>query len=116
MKITKRLLSHVARLVILVLAGSACARKMTSRDSGRGLVREDSGSFSEPISRALSSVGNIFYVDTNGDDSNSCSTAMSMDSPKKSLSDALGCLSAGDTLYVRGGVYDEVIDGGVLNS
>jgi parallel beta-helix repeat protein len=48
-----------------------------------------------------------YYVATNGSDGRSCSQATSQSTPKRTLNNAVGCLRAGDTLYVRGGVYDE---------
>ena len=49
--------------------------------------------------------GNTYYVATNGNDSRSCSTATNINTPKGTLSNAVTCLSAGDTLYIRGGTY-----------
>jgi len=48
-----------------------------------------------------------YYVSTNGSDGRSCSEAQSPSSPMRTLNNATACLSAGDTLYLRGGVYDE---------
>lgn len=48
-----------------------------------------------------------YYVATTGSDANSCGTATSSGTPKASISNAAGCLSAGDTLLVRGGTYDD---------
>jgi parallel beta-helix repeat protein len=48
-----------------------------------------------------------YYVATNGSDGSSCSQAQSQSSPKRTLNAAVACLRAGDTLYVRGGVYGE---------
>src|SRR5438445_5069087 len=52
-----------------------------------------------------------YYVATTGNDSNSCSTAQTITTPKHTLNSAVGCLLAGDTLFVRAGTYDESIEG-----
>jgi parallel beta-helix repeat protein len=54
-----------------------------------------------------------YYVSKTGNNSNSCAQAQSISTPKQTLSGtsgALQCLSAGDTLFVRAGTYDESID------
>jgi len=48
-----------------------------------------------------------YYVSTSGSDGRSCSQAQSLSTPKLTLNNAAACLRAGDTLYVRGGVYNE---------
>src|SRR5581483_3042956 len=48
-----------------------------------------------------------YYVSTGGSDARSCAQAQSASAPKRTLRSATPCLGAGDTLYVRGGVYDE---------
>lgn len=48
-----------------------------------------------------------YYVATSGSDGRSCGTAQTIATPKASISNAAGCLSAGDTLLVRGGTYDD---------
>jgi parallel beta-helix repeat protein len=50
-----------------------------------------------------------YYVSKSGSDRNSCPSARSESSSKLSINGALPCLVAGDTLYVRAGVYDEYI-------
>ena len=50
-----------------------------------------------------------YYVAKNGSNVNSCAQAQSSSTPKSTVNGALGCLIAGDTLLVRGGVYDESI-------
>jgi hypothetical protein len=47
------------------------------------------------------------YVSVGGADYVTCSQAQSIGTPKRTLQNAVMCLSPGDTLYVRGGVYDE---------
>lgn len=50
-----------------------------------------------------------YYVATNGNDSRSCSAARSSGSPKQSINNASACLGPGDTLWVRGGTYYEMV-------
>jgi hypothetical protein len=53
-----------------------------------------------------------FFVSANGTDSNSCTAAQSISTPKQHFagaSGALACLASGDTLYVRAGTYTEKI-------
>lgn len=51
-----------------------------------------------------------YYVSTSGDDSVSCATSRNIATPKRTVSSALGCLQAGDTLYIRGGTYTERVN------
>lgn len=44
-----------------------------------------------------------------GDDSRSCMTATSVTTPKRTFASAIACLGPGDTLYARGGTYNESI-------
>jgi hypothetical protein len=48
-----------------------------------------------------------YYVSTSGNDSNSCATARALSTPKRTITSGLTCLSAGDTLHIRGGTYAE---------
>lgn len=50
---------------------------------------------------------NYYVNDTGGDNSRNCMTAQTIGTPKKTITSALSCLSAGDTLYVRSGTYVE---------
>src|SRR4029077_10743256 len=52
-----------------------------------------------------SSSGNTYYVAPNGSDSNSCSQAQNIITPRKTVAAGIQCLSAGDTLYLRAGTY-----------
>lgn len=58
------------------------------------------------------SLASTFYVATTGDDSRSCSTAQNIVSPKRTITSGLGCVAAGDTLYVRGGTYSAIDSNG----
>ena len=51
-----------------------------------------------------------YYVSLTGSDSASCGQATRPDSARRTIAAGLGCLSAGDTLYIRGGTYQESID------
>ena len=57
-----------------------------------------------------------YYVSKSGSDRNSCPSARSESSSKLSINGALPCLVAGDTLYVRAGVYDEGISAGTIRN
>jgi hypothetical protein len=50
-----------------------------------------------------------YYVDKNvGSDTNSCAQAMNPAGPKQTINSGISCLSAGDTLIVKAGIYDEI--------
>ena len=51
-----------------------------------------------------------YYVATDGNDGNSCSASQSTSTPKRTVSAGLECLRAGDTLYIRAGVYSGGLD------
>src|SRR6266571_5195282 len=59
---------------------------------------------------AMASSGHVYYVATNGSDSN----PGTIDQPWATLTNALGDLQPGDTLYVRGGTYQERVLPGPL--
>src|SRR4051794_30334057 len=82
-------------LLLFLVSASACAP-----------ASQDEASKSTSNSLAL---GTTYYVATDGDDSRSCSEAESQDWPRRSINGGVECLSAGDTLYVKGGVYNESI-------
>ncbi len=50
------------------------------------------------------------YVSTSGLDSNSCSASTSTSTPKLTIASGIGCMTAGDILYIRGGTYNESIN------
>jgi hypothetical protein len=54
--------------------------------------------------------GTTYYTALAGSDSNSCSQATSTSTPKRTINQGLRCLSAGDTLFIRGGTYAEALD------
>jgi len=49
-----------------------------------------------------------YYVATTGSDGNTCTQARSTSTPKRTISNAVGCLVAGDTLYIRQGTYSGI--------
>lgn len=53
-----------------------------------------------------------YYVSTTGQQSPevSCATAQNINTPKRTISSAAGCLAPGDTLLVRGGTYAEALE------
>jgi hypothetical protein len=51
-----------------------------------------------------------YYVAKTGNDAISCATAQTIGSPKLTITNALNCLAAGDTLYIRAGTYAEAIN------
>lgn len=57
-----------------------------------------------------------YFVSTTGSDSNTCTQSLSSAAPKRNfngVNGAIACLSAGNTLYARGGTYAEALLGGV---
>jgi hypothetical protein len=71
-----------------------------------------------PADAGADAVGNAsattYHVATTGDDTRTCAAAMSAATPLQTIVHALGCLGAGDTLVVHGGVYAEEIDSEVV--
>ncbi|MCP4717772.1 MAG: DUF5123 domain-containing protein [Deltaproteobacteria bacterium] len=61
---------------------------------------------------AISPAGSLYYVATNGDDSNPGSLA----NPWLTIQKAADSVAAGSTVYVRGGVYSEQVTIGVSGS
>src|SRR5262245_6056800 len=59
------------------------------------------------VCSAVNADAATYYVSLSGSDSRSCGQAQSLSTPKRTLNNAVSCMGAGDTLYVRGGVYDE---------
>src|SRR6266566_4039560 len=53
--------------------------------------------------------GTTYYVAKTGSDSNSCNSAQSPSTPKLTINAGAGCLSAGDTLIVKSGTYNEIL-------
>ena len=53
--------------------------------------------------------GATYYIATTGSDSNSGSSIQPPSTPRRTTNAAASCLSAGDTLIVKAGTYDEVV-------
>ncbi len=58
-------------------------------------------------------LGSTYYVSKSGNDGNSCAQAQSPSGSKQTIASGLKCLTAGDTLTVRAGTYDEGINNNV---
>jgi hypothetical protein len=54
-----------------------------------------------------------YYVSGTGYDVYTCAQAQNLSAPKQTINSAVSCLSAGDTLFVRGGTYAESLIGNV---
>ncbi len=52
----------------------------------------------------------IYHVSKSGSNGNSCRDALSRSKSKLTINEGLKCLSAGDTLYIGAGTYEEGID------
>jgi hypothetical protein len=58
-----------------------------------------------------------YHVDKNvGSDTNSCTQAMNPAGPKQTIKSGISCLSAGDTLIVKAGTYDEIFNNPFSNT
>ncbi len=58
---------------------------------------------------SMSSVPVGIFVSTTGSDSNSCTTAHTVGTPKRHIYNAVLCPNPGETVWVRAGTYDEGI-------
>ncbi|MTK52418.1 right-handed parallel beta-helix repeat-containing protein [Paludibacter sp.] len=56
------------------------------------------------------SFAKVYYVAKNGSDSRTATQAQNITTPKLTIASGLTCLSAGDTLYIRSGVYAETLN------
>lgn len=75
----------------------------------RPLVRRALITVLAVVLRGTSADAADYYVAKTGDNSRSCGTAQTIGTPKLTITNAVGCLSPGDTLFVRAGTYDEYI-------
>jgi len=99
----------VVALAVAAIGLSLDAAQLTRVRQGR--------MFSQPLVEGESVPPIAHYVSTSGNDSNSCDASLSSSTPKRNFNGAQGalaCLSAGETLLVRGGTYVEVIDNVVM--
>src|SRR4029079_4721787 len=52
-----------------------------------------------------------YYLSTAGNDANSCTAAQNASTPKATMNSILNnCIAAGDTVYIRGGTYNQRMD------
>ncbi|MTK53252.1 right-handed parallel beta-helix repeat-containing protein [Paludibacter sp.] len=54
--------------------------------------------------------GTVYYVSKSGNDAFSGFAAQNKTTPKQTIAAGIRCLSAGDTLYIREGIYNEAIN------
>jgi parallel beta-helix repeat protein len=66
-----------------------------------------SGPANTDISGGISEQG--YHVATLGNDSNTCDQAKNGATPKKTITSALTCVSAGEAIIVSGGTYEEMV-------
>jgi hypothetical protein len=66
-----------------------------------------SGTATVVVSAAPVLSGPTYYVSTSGNDAVTCAQAQTSGTPKRTLNNAVGCLSPGSTLLIRGGTYLE---------
>lgn len=121
MKTLNRLKSYstaVGALVLLLVFqncgdGSFQARLPGSLDNGSDLEQNSAlSTFSEATRGVITTTtAKSYYVSKSGNDSNSCTAARKSTAPKKTISNALGCLVGGDTLWIGDGVYSEFLKG-----
>jgi parallel beta-helix repeat protein len=62
-----------------------------------------------PASLLPQTTGTAYYVAKSGSNSNSCTRARSMSTPKLTVAAGLACMVGGDTLVISSGTYDEYI-------
>ena len=55
--------------------------------------------------------GATYYVATTGSDSNSCRSAQSQSTPKRTINADIGCMRGGETVIVANGTYTEGVSG-----
>ncbi len=56
----------------------------------------------------------FYYLNTAGNDNNSCAAAQSQTTPKRTFASVLPCLAGGSTLFLFGGTYPESLDTAVV--
>src|SRR5262249_9054298 len=81
---------------------------VTVSSTGGGVTKTTAFTLSVTLAltTAITPTGNTYYVATNGNDSNPGTISQPFGTIKKGI----GILNAGDTLYIRSGTYNEVID------
>src|SRR5262249_26670693 len=64
------------------------------------------------LSFAGTSEAATYYVAKTGSNSSTCAAAQNISTPKATIGGGISCMSSGDTLFVRGGVYNETLYSG----
>src|SRR5580765_5880194 len=59
---------------------------------------------------AVTAQAAIYHVAQTGNDTNSCAAAGNIATPKKTFKSAVACMTPGDTLYIRAGIWTEQLD------
>jgi hypothetical protein len=85
----------------LVTGVSAGAVTITATSEGK--------SGTSAITINTPSSGGAYYVSPTGTDAVSCAQAQNVATPKQTLNNAVGCLTPGTTLLIRGGSYAEAL-------
>ena len=69
------------------------------------IITEPSTGSSSPPSNTSSGSGHIFYVATNGNDSNTCAQAQNQSTARNTIQGGINCMASGDTLLIKSGTY-----------
>lgn len=64
----------------------------------------------------IAAAATYYVAQTGGDNGRSCMTAQNVATPKATIGNGMGCLSPGDTLFVRTGTYVESFPSGTVPS
>ncbi len=78
----------------------------TDEDS---VSNENTGGSATNVASTATTAGKSYYVAKTGDDNNDCTEARNPATPKKTLRSVLNCESAGDTIWIGNGLYEEDI-------
>jgi parallel beta-helix repeat protein len=73
----------------------------------RGVIQKYLRLIAFILTWSIPSYGEIYYVSTTGSDAHSCGQSQRLATAKKTISAGVSCPAAGDTLYVKGGTYNE---------
>src|SRR5262245_41610985 len=87
-----------------VIALGACGGRSASEIDDRDGIDAAIGGIEDAVV-----IVDAYHVSLDGNDAVSCEDAKNAATPKRTIGDALTCVTAGETLLVRGGRYDEVL-------
>ena len=87
----------------LVTGGAAGVATITATSEGK------SGTAAITVTAPPPSSGPAVYVAPAGNNAVSCAQAQNIATPKQTLNNAIGCLTPGTTLLIRGGTYAEAL-------